>query len=624
MRLFTNLIEDNGASGAADAATAALLAPLFACGCPACGEGAATPLSGAAGRPITPLSSGIESFADAAALASGTQWGGRDAGGRTVVTYSFATAASAFDGEAAQFSASLGEFTAQDRATTRALLSSISAVCNVTFVEVADDGAQCGQVRYAYSQAPNDMGYSGYAFFPSEAAIGGDVWIGQAQATAQWDFYRPGLILHETLHALGLKHPFSGDVTLGSQADIIPNTVMSYSPVVGSNQGSLTLYPVEPMALDVQMLQNLYGAASHNAGNTVHDLAGGDFRNFRALWDSAGIDTLDASRVASGVTLDLRPGARSDVGVDIGSYALFNGTPSYGSYSATLALANGTWIENAVGSAHGDTLLGNALDNVFIGAGGDDRIDGSWGTDTAAYAGTIANFRIEKAGGAIYVTDRQGGQGTDVLTGVEKLRFQDMSVDLTVQDVAAAVSGARLQAVVELYVGFFNRVPDAEGLAYWLNQMNQGMTTEQVADAFYGAALQFSSVTGYSAAMTNEDFVKVIYNNVLGRSSVDAEGLAYWSGALAQGTEMRGSLLEAILHSAHSFEGDAQYGWVADLLSNKFEVGKLFAVDMGLTFNSSEESISRGMEIAAAVTPTDTYAAVQLIGVAAHDLAIAA
>jgi serralysin len=324
------------------------------------------------------------------------------------------------------------------------------------------------------------------------------------------------------------------------------------------------------------------------------------------------------------VALDLTAGARSDIGVRIGSYALFNGTPSYGTYISTLALANGTHIENAVGSAFGDTLLGNEVDNVLVGAGGDDRIEGGWGIDTAAYAGSIANFKIEKVGNAVYVTDRQGGQGTDVLTGVEKLKFQDMSVDLTVQDVAAAVSGARLHAVVELYVGFFNRVPDAEGLNFWLGQMNQGMTTAQVADAFYSAALQFSSLTGYTSTMTNEDFVKVIYKNVLGRPSVDAEGLAYWSGALAQGTETRGSLLDAILHSAHTFEGNAQYGWVADLLSNKFEVGKLFAVDMGLTFNTSEESISRGMEIAAAVTPTDIDAAVQLIGVAAHDVAIAA
>ena len=618
MRLFRDLLEGNGPSGRAEANEAALLAPLFACGCPACGEGAVTPQAGATpGQSTTPLASGISSFAEAAALASGTQWG---TGGQTVVTYSFSTAASVFDGDAAQFSASLLEFSAADKATTRSLLASISAVCGVTFVEVADTGAQSGQVRYGYSQAPNDMGYSGYAFFPSAAAIGGDVWIGTAQAAAKWDFYRPGLILHETLHAMGLKHPFSGDVVLGSQANIIPNTVMSYSPVVGTTQGSLALYPVEPMPLDVQMLQNLYGAAAHNAGNTVYDLADAGFRNFRALWDSAGTDTLDASRVGSGVTLDLHSGARSDIGVTIGSYAVLNGAPSYGTYTDTLALANGTGIENAVGSAFGDTLLGNELANIFIGAGGDDSIDGSWGIDTAAYSGTIANFKIEKTGGAVYVTDRQGGQGTDTLTGVEKLRFQDMSVDLTVQDVAAAASGARLQAVVELYVGFFNRVPDAEGLNFWLNQMNQGMTTAQVADSFYACALQYSSLTGYTSSMTNEDFVKVIYKNVLGRSSVDAEGLAYWSGALAQGTESRGSLLEAILGSAHTYQGDAQYGWVADLLTNKFEVGKLFAVDMGLTFNTSEASISRGMEIAAAVTPTDTFAAVQLIGVAAYDL----
>jgi serralysin len=625
MRLFTNLLDDSATSGTADAA-AALLAPLFACGCPVCaGGGAATPQAGATpGQPAAPLGSGIGSFADAAALASGTQWSGRDASGKTVVTYSFSTATSAFGSDSAQFSASLLEFSAQDKATTRALLATISAVCNVTFVEVADSGAQFGQVRYAYSQAPNDMGYSGYAFFPSDAAIGGDVWIGTAQAAAQWDFYRPDLILHETLHAIGLKHPFSGGVTLGAQADIIPNTVMSYSPVAGSNQGSLSLYPVEPMALDVQMLQNLYGAAANNAGNTVYDLADAAFRNFRALWDSAGTDTLDASRVGNGVTLDLNAGARSDIGVKIGSYAIINGAPSYGSYTSTLALANGTRIENAMGSAFGDTLLGNEFDNIFVGAGGDDRIDGSWGTDSAVYSGTIANFKIEKIGGAVYVTDRQSGQGTDILTGIEKLRFQDMNVDLTVQDVAAAVSGARLQAVVELYVGFFNRVPDAEGLNFWLNQMNQGMTTAKVADAFYTAALQFSSLTGYTSAMTNEDFVKVIYKNVLGRSNVDAEGLGYWSDALAHGTETRGSLLEAILDSAHTFEGNAQYGWVADLLSNKYEVGKLFAVDMGLTFNTSEQSISRGMEIAAAVTPTDTDAAVQLIGVATHDLSLAA
>lgn len=630
MQLFTHLEAHEAKANAADSALGG--APLFACNCLACsgaagnnaldaGQGGFVP-----GQQAYPQSStGNVSGADPATLMSGSQWTGRDAGGKTVITYSFATAASQFDGDSARFTASLQEFSAADKATTRAMLASISAVCNVTFVEVADTGAQAGQVRYAYSQAPNDMGYAGYSFFPSASAIGGDVWIGKNQASSQWDYYRPDLILHETLHAIGLKHPFDGATTLASQNDIIPNTVMSYSPVAGNSNGSLSKYPTEPMPLDVQALQALYGAAANNAGDTLYDLADASFRaGFRALWDSAGIDTLDASRVGNAVMLDLHAGSRSDIGAAVKSYSYVNGTWNTGVYTATLALTNGTKIENAVGSASGDTLLGNDLDNMLIGAGGDDAIDGGAGVDTAGYSGSIANFKIEKVGNAIHVTDRQSGQGTDTLTNVEKLRFQDMSVDLTVQDAAAAVSAARLHAVVELYVGFFNRVPDAEGLNYWLGQMNQGMTTAQVADAFYNAALQFSSLTGYTSTMTNEDFVKVIYKNVLGRSTVDADGLAYWSGALAKGTETRGSLLDSILNSAHTFEGNATYGWVADLLDNKYEVGKVFAVDMGLTWNTSEQSITKGMEIAAAVTATDTHAALQLIGVATQDLMIAA
>lgn len=628
MQLFTHLDSHAATANADDSVQGA--APLFACNCLACGaagntslgagQGAYTP--GTTAHPVS--SAGNAATADAAALLSGMQWTQRDASGKTVITYSFSNAASNFDGDSAQFSSSLLAFSAADQATTRAMLGTISAVCNVTFVEVADNGAQAGQIRYAYSQGPNDMGFAGYAFFPSNDAIGGDVWIGKDQASSQWDYYRADLILHETLHAIGLKHPFDGGVTLGAQNDIIANTVMSYSPVAGSQSGSLSAYPTEPMALDVQALQDLYGAASNNAGDTAYNLADASFRtSFRALWDSAGIDTLDASRIGSAVLLDLHAGARSDIGAQVKSYAYQgNNTWDTSVYTSTLALTHGTHIENAVGSAYADTLLGNDLDNMLIGAGGDDWLDGGSGTDTAGYNGSIANFKIEKVGNAIQVTDRQSGQGTDVLSNVEKVRFQDLSVDLTVQDAAGAVSAARLKAVVELYVGFFNRVPDAEGLNFWLGQMNQGMTTAQVADAFYSSALEFSTLTGYSSSMTNEDFVKVIYKNVLGRTDPDAEGLAYWSNALANGSASRGALLDSILTSAHSFEGHATYGWVADLLDNKYEVGKVFAVDMGLTWNTSEQSITKGMQIAAAVTATDTHAALELIGVATHDLSI--
>ena len=128
------------------------------------GPAAATPY----GQPVgaTQQQHDRHRLSDATALASGSQWTGSDAAGKTVITYSFSNAASAFDGDSAQFSASLQEFTAADKATTRTLLSTISAVCNVTFVEVADSAGQCGQVRYAYSQAPNAMGYVGLRLLP--------------------------------------------------------------------------------------------------------------------------------------------------------------------------------------------------------------------------------------------------------------------------------------------------------------------------------------------------------------------------------------------------------------------------------------------------------------------------
>ena len=75
--------------------------------------------------------------------------------------------------------------------------------------------------------------------------------------------------------------------------------------------------------------------------------------------------------------------------------------------------------------------------------------------------------------------------------------------------------------------------------------------------------------------MINADFVTVVYKNVLGRpDGADAEGLAYWSGKSADGIASRGALVSTILDSAHTYKGDASFGFVADLLDNKITVAK--------------------------------------------------
>lgn len=61
---------------------------------------------------------------------------------------------------------------------------------------------------------------------------------------------------------------------------------------------------------------------------------------------------------------------------------------------------------------------------------------------------------------------------------------------------------------------------------------------------------------------------------------------------------------------------------MADLLDNKAAVANTFAVQMGLGFLTPEESISKGMEITAAVTASDISAALTLIGVTANEVAL--
>jgi len=571
-----------------------------------------------------------------AALLAGSRWASQDGNGPTLISYSFADAGSGFNPAAAPFVASMSALSAADRETTRKVLANIEAVCNVRFIEVADTAASFGVLRYAYSQRPNDMGYSGYAFYPSASDIGGDIWIGRAQAGVEWDHYRPGLILHETLHALGLKHPFEGGETLDMHDDVITNTVMSYSPVAGNREGAMSHYPDEPMPLDIEALQALYGAVTRNTSDTVYALATRQ-DNFHIVLDSAGTDTLDARGLATGVDIDLTPGAGSSVGLTVHAFAYQGSgaarTYSHSTYEETLRIAEGTWIENALGSSHDDILAGNHQHNllqggdgndVLRGRGGNDVLDGGAGTDTARYDGAIGNFRVERFADGYRVVDRTLGEGWDLLTGIERLQFADMGMDLTVRDAAAPAAGAPLRTLIELYTGFFNRIPDAEGLGFWLGEYAAGTSMAQIANSFHAAALTHPVQTGYTASMSDADFVNIVYKNVLGRPSADAEGLNYWTQALGSGAQSHGSMVLAMLNCAHTFKGHAQYGFVADLLGNKYTVGKTVAVDMGLVWNDPAQAITKGMQIAAAITPDDMQFALQLVGVTAADIGVMA
>ena len=197
------------------------------------------------------------------------------------------------------------------------------------------------------------------------------------------------------------------------------------------------------------------------------------------------------------------------------------------------------------------------------------------------------------------------------------VRFNDFTVSLLAGNKSKTISQKDLDTLIELYIAFFNRVPDAEGMIYWIGTIKNGRTIEQLADNFYTSAIdpKLSAVTGYTANMSTEDFVKIIYKNVLGRNEVDQEGLNYWSGELNSGRKSRGNLIRFIIDAAHGSKNNPEYGWVADLLDNKVIVGKFFSIQHGLNYSTPSESILKGVEIASKVTRIDTTEAKNKIGI---------
>lgn len=274
------------------------------------------------------------------------------------------------------------------------------------------------------------------------------------------------------------------------------------------------------------------------------------------------------------------------------------------------------------GTTGDDIMVGGAGNDTLSGAGGKDTIDGGSGLDVAVFNNRLASFSLRRIDDAYVLTGKDELANTvTILKGTESLKFSDMTVNLTIQSLAAKSPIASVQRLMELYVAFFNRVPDADGLAYWIGEMNAGQTINQIANNFYNAGIAYSDLTGFSADMTNAAFINVIYKNVLGRADgADAGGMAYWSAELASGKATRGTLVSTILDSAHTFKGDKTWGFVADLLDNKIVVAKTFAIDWGLSFNSDAASISQGKAIALAVTSTDTSAALALVGISPLDM----
>ncbi|HWL71909.1 MAG TPA: M10 family metallopeptidase [Geminicoccus sp.] len=383
--------------------------------------GAATPMAAlpAAGSTHGPVGRSGDAMVDA--LLGGTRW--QSGGGTTTITYSFADAGSqwrlGYGNEEPDFWA--GDFSAAEQAVIRQALGAWTAVADIRLVEVADGSAEAGTLRFGRSLLPS----TAWAYLPGGEAEHGDVWLGQQRfptiddpELADW-VYAPGTwryftLMHEVGHALGLLHTHDGDgvgAPLDPAVDWIGASIMSYRSHPG--QGALAgygveFYPTTPMGLDVAAIQFLYGAAQAAPGNTSWRWAEGA-RVYQTIWDSGGIDTLDWSNQTSSAVIRLAEGSWSELGQPY-RWSVDGG----GSLPGTLFLAEGTWIENALGGQGSDRIEGNHLANRLEGLGGADVLLGFAGPD--ALFGGEGDDRLEGGEGDDLAS---GHMGADVILGGE-------------------------------------------------------------------------------------------------------------------------------------------------------------------------------------------------------------
>ncbi|POA77336.1 DUF4214 domain-containing protein [Pseudomonas sp. DP16D-R1] len=213
-------------------------------------------------------------------------------------------------------------------------------------------------------------------------------------------------------------------------------------------------------------------------------------------------------------------------GQSVTSASILDARESLYGDDVTLASSSRTKIADTVGTDAIDTIHLNSESIVYI----------------KEYSQTTHNFTFTQA-----QTTKQ-----TTLVNIERVEFSDG------KRLALDIEGHAGQAY-RLYKAAFDRVPDKEGLGFWIGQLDKGTSIDSVAAGFI-ASQEFQTING--ASPSNLQLVTGLYQHILGRAP-DQSGLDFWK------TQLDSHALDAshlLMNFAESNEnkialtGQVQYG----------------------------------------------------------------
>ncbi|MEM9249273.1 MAG: DUF4214 domain-containing protein [Pseudomonadota bacterium] len=278
-----------------------------------------------------------------------------------------------------------------------------------------------------------------------------------------------------------------------------------------------------------------------------------------------------------------------------------------------------------------DTFNGSDGADRIVSFDGADTINGGAGFDQSVHFGTFRSYEVGVQGDGTVTVGQRGESVRDFLISVEQLIFDDQTYDIAAFSGISGISAEEIRLFVEMYIAYFDRAPDAEGLAYWGTRLNDGMTYAEIARSFF---VQDETVARYPDPNDSAALVDSVYANVLEREADDL-GRAFWIGELDNGNVTRGEFILAIIDGAKNFDDPdatpeliAQAAADVQTLTDKADIGIYYAAINGLgdpfgdavTVMQGYDVEDREGSLAAAQTQVDGFAAdneaftLQLVG----------
>lgn len=151
---------------------------------------------------------------------------------------------------------------------------------------------------------------------------------------------------------------------------------------------------------------------------------------------------------------------------------------------------------------------------IFVGLGGDDTIEGGLGVDTAIYTAPISSYEMNKLDQEFFLADQRtepNNDGTDTLKSIERIIFTDFALALDLNGSAGMVAkliGAVFGA---------GSISNAHYVAIGLSELDKGTSYEDL------AALAIDAV----GAKSPEQVTSLLWSNVVGSPPTTDQILPY-------------------------------------------------------------------------------------------------